>query len=302
MDIRNIKTFVRVAELKSFTKVAQEFNYVQSTVTMQIKQLEKELGYPLFDRIGKKVSLTYLGERFLSYSYELLDVLGRASELDMDNEDISGILRIGVSESLLFGVISQILPKFKSRYKNLDVRIKTGHTPELLEELKQNGLDMVYSSTNFNTDTDLKCCYLRKENLIFICSPEHKMADKKSVPIGEVMKQEFLVTEREGICYGRLRELAAHNDALFNPTIELDSVYVISDLVSRGVGIAFLPEHAVLKELDSGKLKKIDVDVSPQVYYSQIFIHKGRWVAPFMWGFIEEIEKIRKADDKNPER
>ena len=59
MDIKSIRTFVRVAELKSFTKAANEMNYVQSTVTMQIKQLEKELGYPLFDRIGKKVSLTF---------------------------------------------------------------------------------------------------------------------------------------------------------------------------------------------------------------------------------------------------
>ena len=68
MDIKSIRTFVRVAELKSFTKAANEMNYVQSTVTMQIKQLEKELGYPLFDRIGKKVSLTLNGMQFLSYA------------------------------------------------------------------------------------------------------------------------------------------------------------------------------------------------------------------------------------------
>ncbi|MBQ8202660.1 MAG: LysR family transcriptional regulator [Clostridia bacterium] len=296
MDIRNIKTFVRVAELKSFTKAANELSFVQSTVTMQIKQLEKELGYPLFDRIGKRVSLTYLGERFLSYSYELLDVLGRASELDMDNEDIGGVLRIGVSESLLFGVIADILPDFKKRYKNLDIRIKTGHTPELIEELKQNGLDMVYVSTNFNTDPDLKCCYVRREKLVFLCSKEHKMAKRKKVPVKEIMEEEFLVTEREGICYGRLRELAAHNDTTFSPRIELDSVYVISNLVEKGAGIAFLPEHSVSDMLKEGTLKIIDVDTTTQVYYSQIFMHKGRWIAPFMSGFIEAIENLRKAD------
>ena len=56
MNIRSLQTFIRVVELKSFTKAACELNYVQSTVTMQIQQLEKELGYPLFDRIGKKSS------------------------------------------------------------------------------------------------------------------------------------------------------------------------------------------------------------------------------------------------------
>ena len=298
MDIKNIKTFVRIAELKSFTKVAQEFNYVQSTVTMQIKQLEKELGYPLFDRIGKKVSLTYMGERFLSYAYEMLDTLGRATELETLDEETSGILRIGVSESLLFGVISKILPKFKKRYKNLDVRIKTGHTTELIEELKQNGLDLVYVSTNFNTDSDLKCYYERRENLVFICAPECPMAKKKKVSVKELMAENFIVTEREGICYGRLKELAAYNDTVFNPTAEIDSVFVIADLVSRGAGIAFLPEHSVVDKIESGELKKIDVDTVPQIYYSQIFIHKRRWLAPFMTVFIEEIENLRAPDKK----
>ncbi|ERI77966.1 LysR family transcriptional regulator [[Clostridium] symbiosum] len=64
MNIRSLQTFIRVVELKSFTKAACELNYVQSTVTMQIQQLEKELGYPLFDRIGKKIALTSYGENF----------------------------------------------------------------------------------------------------------------------------------------------------------------------------------------------------------------------------------------------
>ena len=296
MDIKNIKTFVRIAELKSFTKVAQEFDYVQSTVTMQIKQLERELGYPLFDRIGKKVSLTYMGERFLSYAYEMLDVLVRATDPNVENDEVLGILRIGVSESLLFGVISKILPAFKKKYKNLDVRIKTGHTPELIEELKQNMLDLVYVSTNFNTDSDLKCCYKRRENLIFVCSGKHYMAKKKKVSVKELMNEDFIVTEREGICYGCLKELAAHNDTVLNPTVEIDSVYVISNLVSQNTGIAFLPEHSVADKIESGILKKVDVDTIPQIYYSQIFIHKRRWLAPFMTSFIEEIEKYRAPD------
>ena len=78
MDIRSIETFIKVAELGSITKAADELNYVQSTVTTQIKQLEKELGYPLFDRIGKKISLTVMGERFLSIAYELLKVSEKA--------------------------------------------------------------------------------------------------------------------------------------------------------------------------------------------------------------------------------
>ena len=124
MDIRNVKTFVRVAELKSFTKAAEKLNYVQSTVTAQIKQLEKELGYSLFDRIGKRISLTIMGERFLKIAYELLLVSEKAEQLNSDSSDIKGVLRVGVSESLLISVFKDLIPEFKAKFKNIDLRIR----------------------------------------------------------------------------------------------------------------------------------------------------------------------------------
>ena len=84
MDIKNLKTFINVAKLGSFTKAANEMNYVQSTVTTQIQQLEKELGYPVFDRIGKKVSLTTLGAEFLKSAYSILNILEKAETKGKD--------------------------------------------------------------------------------------------------------------------------------------------------------------------------------------------------------------------------
>lgn len=86
MDFRNIRAFVRVAELKSFSKAAAEMDYVQSTVTMQVQQLEWELGHTLFDRIGRKVSLTALGAEFLTCAYEILHVVGKAENWAQSRE------------------------------------------------------------------------------------------------------------------------------------------------------------------------------------------------------------------------
>lgn len=72
MELRNLYTFIRASELESFTKVADELGYAQSTITMQIKQLEEEIGKPLFDRIGKKVALTSVGQDILPYVNEIL--------------------------------------------------------------------------------------------------------------------------------------------------------------------------------------------------------------------------------------
>jgi len=290
MDIRTITTFVRAVELGSFTKTAEELNYVQSTVTMQIQQLEKELGYPLFDRIGNKLSVTGLGMEFLNYAYEILHIMKKAEMLGKNAETIHGVLRLGVSESILIGTMMELLPAFKKQYPNLDLRIKTGHTTELLEQLKQNQLDMLYLSANKNTDPDLTCHHLHKEHLVFISGPDHPLAREQQIPFCELMQQPFLVTEREGICHGRLKELSAQYQVGINASIEIDNIAVITELVAQGTGIAFLPEYAIRKHIAEGRLIKLGVDIPEQIYYSQVLCHKSRWMSPFMAGLLEQIK------------
>lgn len=291
MDLRNIQTFTRVAELGSFTKAANELGYVQSTVTMQIQQLEGELGFPLFDRIGKRVSLTTLGLAFLDYAYGITRAMMEASNLGKETTDIKGTLRVGVLESLLFGNMLQILPRIKESYRNLDLQIKMGQTSELLLQLKQNQLDMVYLSAGLNTDPDLHCCYKRQEQLIFICSPEHPVANRTGISVKELLTYDFVVTERAGICYRRLQELAQQHNAMLHASVEVDSTVAIAALVQKNMALAFLPEYSVQKQLESQILLRVDVDLEPQTYYSQILCHRKRWMSPFMEKMIEEISK-----------
>lgn len=289
MDIRNIRTFVRVAELKSFTKAAEALTYVQSTVTMQIQQLERELGYPLFDRIGKKVSLTPLGQEYLAYAYEILHAVEKAETLGKTPESLRGTLRVGVLESLLFGVLMELLPVFRERYKNVSIQLKMGESAELLQQLKQNQLDLVYLSSDLNTDPDLQCCCKREERLVFLCEPRHPAAQEKKIPLKKLLEYDLIATEHIGICYSRLRQLAARHNAMIRDWVEVDSTVVVIDMVRKGMGIAFLPEYAVSKQLQEGMLVKVDADLPPQLLYSQILRHKNRWISPYMEGFINMI-------------
>lgn len=289
MDLRNLQTFIRVTELGSFTKAANELGYVQSAVTMQIQQLEKELGFPLFDRIGKKISLTAMGSEFIAYAYQIIKAMQEASNLGNNMEHIRGVLRIGVLESLLFGNMLQFLPGFKDAYKNLELRLKMGQTSELLQQLKQNHLDIVYLSADLNTDPDLRCCYKRRECLVFVGSPDHSAARQKDITVKELLANEFFVTERSGVCYGRLQALARQHNVALHTSIEVDSTVAITELLQKNNGLAFLPEYAVRKQLEEGRLLKVNVDLEPQIYYSQLIVHKNRWISPFMEKLIEEI-------------
>ena len=193
MDIKNVETFVKVAELESFTRASEALSYVQSTVTMQIKQLEKELGFPLFDRIGKKISLTDSGREFLDVSYELLHSVEKAESIGKNKKELHGTLRIGVSESLLFTVIAEILPDFKEKFRNIEVKIITGHSVELVEQLKTNQLDMLYIAQPQINYSDLVCLYTRPEHFIFVCAPTHNAA-KRKLTATELKILELLMT------------------------------------------------------------------------------------------------------------
>ena len=293
MDIRNVKTFIRVAELKSFTKAAENLNYVQSTVTAQIKQLEKELGYALFDRIGKRISLTVMGENFLSIAYELLHVSEKAETLNANAPDVKGVLRIGVSESLLISVFKDLIPEFKSKFKNVELRIRSGHTVDLLEQLKQNNLDLLFVSKIKNSDPDLKCYYARREHSVFVCGTNYEKEIGKNITSENIFKHNFITTEREGMYYTALSKLAAERNALVKDWIEVDNVLVITELIKRGLGIGFLPEYLVSDDIEKGNLVKLGVEEITESYYSQILCHKDRWVTPFMLELINMLKRTR---------
>lgn len=291
MDIKNIRTFIRVAELKSFTKVAKEQNYVQSAVTMQIQQLEKTLGYPLFDRIGKTVSLTSGGENFLKYAYDIIDSFNKAVAFNQDSPSFSATLRVGVLESLLVSRLNFMLPEFFKKHNNIELRVKTEHSKELLKMLKENELDLAYLSTDINTDSLFKCLYKREEELIFVCAPNHPIASKKKISPETLFGYDFAVTEKIGFCYNRLTRLAAEYNQSLKEIIEIDSTSVISELVAKGLGIALLPEYCVKESLEKGSLVKIDADIEEQIYYSQVLCHKNRWISPFIKAFVETLEE-----------
>jgi len=116
------------------------------------------------------------------------------------------------------------------------------------------------------------------------------------INIKNIFKQNFIVTEREGMYYTYLSKLAAEYNASVNDWIEVDNVLVIIELVKRGMGVAFLPEYLISSEIKKGNLKKLDISASTDTYYSQILCHKDRWVTPFM----EEL--INMLRSKRPER
>ena len=152
MEIRNITTFMRVAELNSFSKAAEQLGYSQSAVTVQIRQLEQELNTRLFERIGKHIRLTEDGAQFVSRALDILNAVDAAKTISHKQESPSGTLRIGTAESLLISVLPPIIMEFRKKYPLVEISIQTGKIGELFDMVKQNDVDLLFfldKKTNF---------------------------------------------------------------------------------------------------------------------------------------------------------
>ena len=296
MDIRNLETFLKVVELGSFTKAAAELAYVQSTVTAHIQQMEQELGFPLFDRVGKKVYLTAGGQQLIPYARDALRIMEQISSLDQRPEKMKGILRIGVLESLMFSAMLNVLPMYQSRYKNIEIRIQTGSSRDLIEMLKKNQLDLIYISEVLNVDPELESCYKRRERMIFVASPGHKLANTGILSLHDILNDPLIITEKRGVVYRKLEELAARYRCSFYASFTVNSVKAIIEMLMRNLGMAFLPEYAVREYISDGRLIEIYADIPPQTYYSQVLYYRHKWIPPYMQGLIDTIR------DNLPER
>ena len=297
MDIQSLETFLQVASINNFTKTAETMNYAQSTVTMQIKRLEQELGFPLFERIGRKNYLTAAGEQFLPQAAEILHILQEVRTLGADAAVVQGTLRIGVLESLLFSNILNILPVFSEQYPNVDVLLKIGQSAEHVALLKQNQLDFIYVSNSLIRDESLTCCYKRQEEIVFIASPNHRLAQEKSIAPEELLKYPFIVAEPTGRCFGRLQEISGLYNVPLRHSVIVDNIQAIALLLSDGQNVSFLPKYSLEKQLNSGELVTLDVNLAPQTYYSQILYHNNKWAPPYMRKFIELISASKPATD-----
>ena len=144
MELRQINTFIRVAQLKSFSKAAESLGYSQSAVTVQIQQLEEDLHTRLFDRMGKRVTLTVPGTQFLEHAYNVLSEVNKARLFMSDTGELHGQLHIGTIESLCFFKLPAILRFYWKKHPKVAVRVTTGEPEMLIERMERGELDMIY--------------------------------------------------------------------------------------------------------------------------------------------------------------
>lgn len=291
MEIRNLITFVRIAEVQNFSKSAEQLGYSQSAVTMQIKQLEDELHTQLFERIGKQVRLTQAGERLLPYALDILNMVRKAENIEQEPERILGKLRIGTCESYVISILPPVIMEFSEICPHVEISTHTALVPDLFQMLRQNDIDILFFMDQRIYFPEWVKVSEQPEKIFFVASSNSVLAGKKHISIERLLQEPLYLTEK-GISYRYAMEqsLAAKGYEL-HPFLEVGNTDVITRFLLKNKGISFLPEYVVRDYLKDGQLTVLDTECDDIVMWSQLVYHRNKCITPQMNLFLELMLK-----------
>lgn len=279
MDIKNLSTFIYVAELRSFTKAGERLGYSQSTVSFQIRQLENELGVPLFERINRTVTLTEHGVRLLRSAYKINELVEGFLEEAKGEPEVQGKVRLVMSDSLSSEVIRRIFPQLHRKYPGITLECITAGTQEMFRLLNQNEADMVYTLDNHIYDTNYVILQEARIGVHFVCAAGDPLVAKERIPLEQLVKQPFLLTEK-GMSYRRIMdEQLAKRSLEIKPVFVSGNAELICNLVSQQAGIALLPDYATRAYVEKGLVQYLSVPELDIEVWTQLLHHRDKWVS-----------------------
>lgn len=234
MELRQLRYFVKTAEILNFTEAAGLMYISQSTLSQQIKQLEEELNTPLFDRIGKRVHLTEAGRLFLPYARQSINVSEDGQHLLQDLQALeTGELAIGVTYGLT-PLLTRTLIEFSARYPRIRIVMLSGTSQELLEKLREVQLDFVLSFTPAQKNDVIISQTLFESRLSLIVPVNDPLATRKSVTIKEVERLPLLMPSKGFNTRSFLDKMFEKNNIVPDIKMELTDISMLLQLVATG--------------------------------------------------------------------
>lgn len=292
MQINHLKTFAVAAETLNFTKTAQLLDYAQSSVTAQIKALEKEYGVDLFQRLGKRIYLTEAGIKMRSYAKRILALHEEMQQEFEEEQEEKGTILIGACESQCIYRLPELLRFIREQYPQVQVILKPVPSSKTSEKMLQEGeLDLAFIMERDQNNALLESVSLFQEEIVLISSPSHPLAVQPSASLAEVMQHPLILTEKDCAYRTELEQALQKQNLHPENVIEFGSIEAIKQCVIAGLGLSYLPLMTVEKELQSGELSAVDFDEPINQPTTKLLWHKDKRLTKVMHDVIDFATK-----------
>jgi len=258
MELYPLQVFLTIATEKSFSRAAEKLLRTQPAVSLALQRLELQIGEKLIDRSAKDLVLTDAGLTVLDYARRFENLRQEmANALAELRDNSAGRLTIGANESTTLYLLDHI-ERYRKLYPKVKVQVRRSLSSKIPSELIDGNLELGVISYDPD-DERLVSQVLYSDSLVFVVSPRHRYAKRKTVPITELGKETFIahnvVSPYRDVV---VREFQRHKVPL-NMEVEMPTVETIRRLVEDNQGVAFLPRMCVVKDLDEKRLCEVKV-------------------------------------------
>ena len=291
MELRNLITFIHVAELGSFTRAAEQLGYSQSTISFQIKQLEDELGCLLFERINHTITLTERGHELVVYAHKVRALTEDFKESLTEQHTCQGHVHIVTPDSVCEDMISSRYVDFHSKYPDISIKFTTADTSVMFDMLDHNEADAIITLDSHSYRKDYIIAKEQPLSMHFVANTKSKFAGVAGLKVADIADEPFVLTEY-GQGYRRVfdKELAKKSLEI-TPVLEIGRTDIITHILTQSDMLSFLPDFVTEDKVATGELCYLDVcDVHVEIW-KQLIYHKHKWMSKALRTVIDYIQE-----------
>lgn len=288
------RVFYTVAKSGSLTKAAEELYISQPAVSRSIKQLELQLGVPLFTRTHRGMKLSAQGGRLIFAEVErALNLLSDAeNKLSEVTNTATGTLRIGASDTIFEYFLADKIVEFHEKFPAVKIDLKADFTPETMQKLKADECDVAFVNLPIEPDNDLKLHgNFMHLNDIFITSEKYSELTQGKIPLSKLKEYPLIVMERNTVARRSFEAFLQSNGIELTPSIEVGSWDLMKRLVIRGMGVGIIPREYATQRLNDRSLFEIKTEISLPVRSIGMLLPKNRKTSYALHCFIDCLKK-----------
>lgn len=290
MEIRNLLTFIEVANLQNFTQASRVLGYSQSNISAQIRQLEKELGVVLFERMARGVHLTQYGCELLPIARDVVALSNQMGRFAQTESEIEGVLRIGVVESIFHACFQPLVISYARRFPKIKLELTVDGTMQLQDMVQKNQLDVACIINDLLPQSKWTRFYDQKVKILLVARRKHPLAQKEYIMLPELSREKCIMMENSSPYVAHFYHLLAMEGVLIDPFLTLQSAQMASQLIQQEDYVSFLPEYTVKDLIRQGVLCELKTPGYEQWQSIQLISCLSKVETRPLLGYIEEAK------------
>jgi DNA-binding transcriptional LysR family regulator len=290
VTLRQLKVFESVARHLSFSRAAEDLHLTQPAVSMQIKQLEDSVDLPLFEQIGKKIYLTDAGRELYHYSRAISEQL---TDMELALDELKGLERGKLNISVVSTAnyfAPHLLAKFCQRYSGITVSLNVSNRETVLKHLADNVTDLAIMGQPPD-GLDIATESFMENPLVVIAPPGHPLSRATRIPVKRLEQETFLLREPGSGTRSAMERFFAEHRISISKGMEADTNEAIKQAVQAGMGLAIMSLHTAELELETKRLRILDVQDFPIMRHWHVVHRKNKRLSSVAQAFREFLLK-----------